>query len=61
MSKRTKSIEYRIKKFTENIEYLKQRLKLVTDQKRKHKIKFEICCKRRTLRHLSKLYIWGVK
>ena len=49
-----------IQKISFKIERLKERIKTATGKK-KHHFKRELCGKKATLRHLCKLYIWGVK
>ena len=63
MSKRTKSPEYQIRKVSAKLAHLVDKFKASEGMpnKYRHHIHLEIIGKRRTLRHLSKLYIWGVK
>ena len=63
MSNKTISLEYRIKRISEKLAHLVDKLKASGDMpyKYRHNIKRQIVGKKQTLRYLSKLYIWGVK
>lgn len=50
-----------IQKITSKIKHIEERLKEDMPPKRKHWFKRQLFGKKATLRHLCKLYVWGVK
>lgn len=49
-----------IQKISAKIRHLEGRIETSTGKKKQH-FKRELWCKKATLRHLCKLYVWGVK
>lgn len=51
----------RIRNLTQKIKHLQERLKTDLNHSARRHILQALAGKKRTLRHLSKLYIWGVQ
>lgn len=60
MSKLTRLPIFRIKEISAKIQHLEERIATATGKK-KQNFKRELCRKKATLKHLCKLYVWGVQ
>lgn len=60
MSKLTRLPIFRIKEISAKIQHLEERIATATGKKKQH-FKRELYGKKATLRHLCKLYVWGVQ